>query len=215
MGQCFIFSATGYSTWLPWLFKYHGKWFGNCISQFTQDSGMHLARSHRPVFSDSSGVYCFPTVEGTLLPSGPALRSTNLRGWEERLAVKTEAKRLLSFQPFFPHLLWPVYQPCSPQGVCFSFLAEIPIEVVIFLCIPLLISVPTLPWPSWPHHYTTGQTPNILPRIPVLTFTVSAFPCCPLIWQACIHSTILFSCLPFLISYTFNLKTKINFEISS
>jgi len=33
-------------TWLPWLFKYHQEWLGNYISQFPQDSGMHLVRIH-------------------------------------------------------------------------------------------------------------------------------------------------------------------------
>lgn len=147
---------------------------------------------------------------GTLLPSVPALTSTDLRRWEDRL--KSEAKILLSTSAFSSHLLRAVYQSCSSQGVCFSFLAETPTEVPILFCIPLLISAPTLPWPFWPHHYTTGQHPNILPKIPVPTFTASAPPCCPLFWPAWLHSTILFSCLPFLISYTFNLKTKINFK---
>lgn len=29
------------------IFKYDGEWFGNCISQFSQHSGMHVIRSHR------------------------------------------------------------------------------------------------------------------------------------------------------------------------
>jgi len=28
-------------------FKHYGEWLGNYISQFPQDSGMHLIRSHR------------------------------------------------------------------------------------------------------------------------------------------------------------------------
>ena len=37
-------------TWLPWLFKYHWEWFGDYVSWFPQDSGMHLIRTQQDLW---------------------------------------------------------------------------------------------------------------------------------------------------------------------
>lgn len=43
------FPVTRDFTSLPWLFKYYGEWFGDYISQFTQDSEMHPSGTLRLV----------------------------------------------------------------------------------------------------------------------------------------------------------------------
>ena len=86
--------------WLPWPFKYHGECLGNDISQFPQNSGMHLVRSHRLMHIQVPQVFpnlVFPySRRGLPLWSASCSPSTG-EGQGERLLVKTEAKKVVEY----------------------------------------------------------------------------------------------------------------------
>lgn len=48
--------------------------------------------------------------------------------------------------------------------------------------VPLPISAPAFPWPSWSYPCTARLSPLILPRMPVHCSTACAFASCPLVW---------------------------------
>lgn len=121
--------------------------------------------------------------------------------------MKIEGKKSRVTQ-FPPHLHLPVCQPSSSNEFTFSdlpFLAHTPIEALfIILCIyckfssihTLAFLIPSLHNWAVPLHSSYD----------VPASTACVLPFCPLVWPAGFDSSVLVSCLPFLISYTRGLR---------
>lgn len=121
--------------------------------------------------------------------------------------MKIEGKKSRVTQ-FPPHLHLPVCQPSSSNEFTFSdlpFLAHTPIEALfIILCIYCKFSsihilaflIPSLHNWAVPLHSSYD----------VPASTACVLPFCPLVWPAGFDSSVLVSCLPFLISYTRGLR---------
>ena len=88
-----LFPVISEFTWLPWPFKCHGEWLGNNISQFPQDSVVHLVRSPRLMYVQVPLVVTnliFPYSGRGFTP--PSCSPSTVEGRRERPPVKTEAK---------------------------------------------------------------------------------------------------------------------------
>ncbi|KAK4806893.1 hypothetical protein QYF61_012614 [Mycteria americana] len=84
-------------------------------------------------------------VGGTLLPQSPSCGLSTREVWEERLPLKTEAKKLLSTSAFSLSVVTSLPVLLVRGGYAFfdlPFLADLPIEpLIIILCVPCQVQL--------------------------------------------------------------------------
>ena len=111
---------------------------------------------------------------GGILPSwSPSCHLSTREGWGERLPVKTEAKKVVEYLSFLLICCCQFADLAHERGHAFfdhlfSGWHTCKIPSCYFLhSLPSSAPAPAVPWPSWPHPYTTGQLLYTLPRKPV------------------------------------------------
>jgi len=111
-----------------------------------------------------------------LYPSGPHLAVHQLGRGEKKVCQWRLRQKKLSTSAFSSSA--DTRLPFLFIGKGYSFfnlpsLVDVPVEVLlVILGIPG--QAPAMPWPSWPHPYTTGQHPYTLPKTPVPASTACA-----------------------------------------
>jgi len=138
------------------------------MGQLPPDSGVHLVRAHRPVYSEVPQVVTNPIFyySGTLLPQSPSCHPSSRELWVERLPVKTKAKKLLGPSAFASSVV-PSLPALLIAGCAFSdlpLLADVPAEAhLVTPCVPHQAQLPLRPGPPGPIPAHPGSVPALCP----------------------------------------------------